>query len=99
MEPNLFHCEVCGKIFPVSRMTLFEDEYFCHECLETETIRCHCCGKRIWRGDVLGDSSTPLCELCEEYHYGHGRLVKVDALRYPSADAPGCCELCYINHI
>ena len=102
MAANLFTCEVCGKIFPVSGMPLFEGEYFCFNCLEAETLHCHCCGKRIWKGDALGDRSTPLCESCEEYHYSHcadcGRLVKVDALRYPSDDAPGYCEMCYIKH-
>ena len=103
MELDLFHCEVCRRIFPVSKVTLFEGHYFCHACLKAETLACHCCGKRIWRDDTLGDRSTPLCESCEEYHYGHcadcGRLVKVDALRYPSDDAPGYCETCYINYI
>lgn len=99
----MFSCEICGKILPQSEMTVFEGQYFCHNCLEKETVICHCCGERIWRDDALGDSMTPLCETCEEYHYSHcadcGRLVKVDALRYPSGDAPGYCEECSINHV
>ena len=102
MELVLFPCEVCGKMFPSARMTVFEGEYFCHKCLETETLLCHCCGKRLWKGDALGDSFTPLCEYCEEYRYSHcadcGQLVKLDALRYLSPDAPGYCKTCYIKH-
>lgn len=103
MKPTIFPCEVCGEMFPLSQMTLFEGEYFCHGCLEAETLLCHCCGKRIWRDDALGDSATPLCEYCEEYRYSHcadcGRLVKMDDLRYPFDDAAGYCDRCCINHI
>lgn len=96
-------CKICGNVFLASQMTTFEDQLFCASCLEKETLICCQCGKRIWRDDALGDSSTPLCESCEEYHYSHcadcGRLVKVDALRYPSDEAPGYCETCYVKHI
>ena len=87
----------------MTELSVFEGGYFCHSCLESETLICHYCGKRIWRDDALGNSTTPLCEHCEEYHYQHcagcGRLVKAGTLRYPFDDAPGYCEKCYPNHI
>ena len=96
-------CVVCGKLYPADHLTVFEGDCFCPSCLNAETVICACCGERIWRDDVLGDSLTPLCEYCEEYHYSHcagcGRLVKADDLHYPSEDAPGYCERCYTNHI
>ena len=95
-------CVVCGEMFPIDRLTVFERDCFCQSCLNAETVICACCGKRIWRDDALGDSSTPLCEYCEEYHYSHcadcGRLVKLDAMRRLSDDAPGYCETCYSKH-
>lgn len=96
-------CVVCGEKFSADHLTVFEGDCFCQPCLDTETVICACCGKRIWRDDALGDGTTPLCEYCEEYHYSHcadcGRLAKLEDLRYPSDDAPGYCEKCYIKHL
>ena len=103
MRQLFLTCVVCGKRFPANCLTVFEGDCFCPSCLDAETVICACCGKQIWRDDALGDSSTPLCEYCEEYHYSHcadcGRLVKLDVIRYPSDNAPGYCETCYIKHI
>ena len=103
MRLPCFACVVCGERFPAGRFIVFEGDCFCPSCLDAETVICACCGKRIWRDDALGDSTTPLCEHCEEFHYQHcadcGRLVKAGTLRCPSDDAPGYCETCYIHHI
>ena len=68
MEENVV-CSCCGGTFPKDQLTFFDDNYFCGECLFTETEVCSHCGTRIYSGDNEGSREQPLCRSCFDAHY------------------------------
>lgn len=100
MTPRTFICDVCGKRFPITLQTCFDEQDLCPDCLESETIICAHCGKHIWRDDNSGNDTVPLCERCYQGHYVHcarcGTLLHMDDAFYEDddTDVPYCSD-CY----
>jgi hypothetical protein len=77
---------------------VFQDQYFCPDCLDEETILCHHCGTRLWNDDNYGDSDTPLCRRCYDRYYTNcahcGELLSLDDTYYEDGD-DDLLPLCY----
>jgi hypothetical protein len=68
MEEKLV-CSVCGEPLTEDNAFLFNEEYYCEDCLDDVTIVCDSCGTRILRDDARIDDNYSLCEDCYESHY------------------------------
>lgn len=92
------HCDSCGCSFPISDLIDFDGQLLCPSCYQDGTMSCAYCGRRIWRDDNAGDSTTHLCQSCYDRHYTAcvhcGRIIHMDDAHYDEAEEP-CCELCY----
>lgn len=92
-------CDSCGKSYPVEQLIEFDGQLLCPDCLESATLICAHCGTRIWRDENAGDSATPLCQHCYDYHYQTcarcGRIIREeDACYIENGDDP-LCHACY----
>lgn len=95
-------CCICGQLLPVSELVVFDEDYLCEECLNTETVRCQRCGERIWTDDNMGDEVTPLCGRCFDDYYTSctdcGRTILRDDAYYDADDDDGYEPRCYSCH-
>lgn len=98
-DEELGTCDICGAIHPITDLVEFEDEVYCPECFDRETVVCSRCGERIHIDDNSGTDEFPLCQECYDNHYtscSHcGRLLLEDDAFYDD-DEPYCSH-CYNN--
>ena len=99
MEEKIY-CTRCGEELSRDEAILYEDEWYCEECLDEFTYVCDRCGRRIDRRDAITDSSTTLCYDCYCEYYNRcdncGRLIRSGYGYYDDDDEETLyCEECY----
>ncbi len=98
------YCASCGNGLHEYEYRLFEDDYYCEDCLEERTFVCDRCGERFSTDDDEGDGNTQICQRCYEYHYTNcdrcGRIISTDDAYYDDDDDDNrYCYSCYENHV
>ena len=94
-------CSICGCLLSEESENVFDGEVMCENCLDTNTVICDHCGRRVWRDNAEGDSNTTLCERCYENHYTYcedcGRLLRYDDAYYfdDEDEEYPYCRACY----
>lgn len=94
-------CSICGCLLSEESENVFDGEVMCENCLDTNTVICDHCGRRVWRDNAEGDSNTTLCERCYENHYTYcedcGRLLQYDDAYYfdDEDEEYPYCRACY----
>lgn len=99
-------CVHCGCVLEPGEECIFDDEYYCRDCMDELTTTCDCCGKRIYTENDEGDSRLSLCGRCYRDYYTAcdrcGRLVRNEDAYYldDDEDIP-YCHSCYesFSHI
>ena len=68
-KKQISYCYHCKTEFNLSDLILFEDEFYCDDCLEFITTICDDCCERIATNDAITDESHCLCQGCYESNY------------------------------
>ena len=99
---DTFVCELCHEKHPRSALRVFDGKQLCLSCLESLTVLCDHCGRRVWAEQDFGDGGLHLCQGCrEDYAYCRdcGQLFPFSRLHYLNDDDDdGYCEQCYCSH-
>lgn len=67
---NKTKCYQCGKCYPADKLTLFDTEMWCGECLDEYTTLCDDCGDRIYTDDAHYTADDyPICNRCYDDNY------------------------------
>ena len=91
-------CCACGTELEDSEVCLFENEFYCEDCLDSITVICDECEQRIRNEDDYGDSETVLCQSCRDTYYytcsDCGVLVHEDRAYTENGDyyCQSCCD-------
>jgi len=92
-------CSVCHESHPEEQLTEFCGQLMCSSCLNSETVVCSHCGKRVWNDDNYGNDGMPLCQDCyDEYYTSCSRcecIIRRDDAFYESDDEDPYCSDCY----
>lgn len=96
-------CDICGEPYLAEQLTEFDGRFLCSSCLETETMVCSRCGRRIWEADNAGSDGMPLCGSCYDNYYtvcGHcDRIIhREDAYYNNDEDDTPYCYDCYTSY-
>ena len=95
-----YTCTHCGRVLEPGEEYIFDEEYYCKDCLDEVTTTCDCCGRRIYTENDEGDSRLSLCDRCYRDFYTAcdrcGRLVRnEDAYYLDEEDDTPYCHSCY----
>ncbi len=92
-------CNECERLLGGEEGRLFDGVLLCEDCYRVRTVRCDCCGERIWRDDSEGDGNTVLCSRCWSNHYTTcdecGALIPNDETYYDDNEDGRYCRECY----
>lgn len=98
-ETKMGVCNSCGCSLPTGKLTEFDGERMCADCLQARTVLCLDCGTRIYRSENSGTSEHPLCQDCHDDHYTYcercGRMIHNDAAHYIDDSDYPYCRSCY----
>ena len=64
---NYYICNECGERIPADEVVFMGDIPLCEHCADRLSVRCRCCGRRIWEYEAVVDGD--LCESCFERNY------------------------------
>jgi len=99
IEEETFICVRCGNEFPEEDIYVFDEEYYCHDCIEEVTFICHSCNQRFESNNNVGDSNIDLCETCYDEYYTVccecGRIICRDEANYLDYDDEVYCDACF----
>ena len=57
-------CIHCGCVLEPGEEYIFDEEYYCKDCLDEVTTICDCCGRRIYTENDEGVRHLSLCSRC-----------------------------------
>jgi len=86
-------CSGCQKLFAESKLTAFDDEMWCDECLSECTTICEDCGERIYTDDATYTvDERPICDRCYNENYFY--CERCDRVYYYEHRVGDVCEWC-----
>ncbi|MBR2913743.1 MAG: zinc-binding protein, partial [Oscillospiraceae bacterium] len=62
-------CSHCGQVIETDDYSFVHGEIVCHECVESDCIRCERCGELMFDEDAYGDDTHTLCRNCYDNFY------------------------------
>ena len=93
-------CSCCGTTHPLSELTTVDNQSFCADCVDRESVVCAHCGCRVLYDENAGSGELPLCGRCYDDYYTScercGAIIHRDDACYDdeySSDA--YCSRCY----
>lgn len=92
-------CSICGAVLTKDEAKEFQGNYYCEECLESNTNICDECGDRYWSSDMRNDGIIAICSSCYDDDYNSctscGRIVRSNDTYYEDDDDNPYCYHCY----
>jgi len=86
-------CYQCHESYPQDKLTLFDSEMWCAECLGEYTTICADCGERIYKDDASYTADDyPICERCYDDNYFY--CDRCERVYHNEHWANGVCEWC-----
>jgi hypothetical protein len=76
IEKDIIYCVNCGKTIKESEICVFNENIYCKNCLDEETVICDRCGKRVLNRYDYGSNNICLCRKCYDKYYARNKQNK-----------------------
>jgi len=87
-------CYQCHRLYTEDKLTLFDSNLWCAECLDEQTTICDNCRERIYREDAVYTADDyPICDRCYDDNYFY--CDRCERVYHNDYGVNGVCDRCY----